>query len=207
MTMSWEASVIFEKDEKIVGSWHGNRETVERVVMRGQYGRRAQDVKTRKNGILTLTNQRILFLEEHGLFGKSYHQVLAVPLLKVGGIAMGGTISPFVSIADEMETHIFHLDGIGKNEFDEFRRLVVSCCQRRREEIEAAKRKDKIQIMLDFSMLKEYMEKGGLVLQKTKCPECGAPIPLPTVGNQISCPHCGSMILAQDVFEKIKSLL
>lgn len=205
--MSWQDSVIFEKGEKIVGSWYGNRETVEKVVIRGQYGRRAQDVKTRKNGILALTNQRFLFLEEHGVFGKSYHQVLAVPLLKVGGIAMGGTISPFVSIADDMETHIFHLNGIGKNEFDEFRRLVTDCCQKRREEIEAEKRKDRIQIVLDFSTLQEYMEKGGLVLQKTKCPECGAPIPLPTTGNQINCPHCGSTILAQDIFEKIKGLL
>ena len=28
---------------------------------------------------------------------------------------MGGMISPFVSITDDVETHIFHLNGIGKN--------------------------------------------------------------------------------------------
>jgi DNA-directed RNA polymerase subunit RPC12/RpoP len=54
---------------------------------------------------------------------------------------------------------------------------------------------------------KEYMEKGGLVLQKTKCPECGAPITIPTSGNQTVCQHCGSTIMAQDIFEKIKSLI
>jgi ribosomal protein S27AE len=206
--MSWQNSIIFEKGEKVVGSWYGNRETVERIVVRGQYGgRRAQDVKSRKKGILALTNRRLLFLEEHGVFGKSYHQVLAVPLLKIGGISIGGMISPFISIADEIETHIFHINGIGKNEFDGFRGQIANCCQKRKDEIEAEKRKDKIQIVLDFSTLNEYMEKGGVVLQKTKCPECGAPLPLPTTGNQITCPHCGSTILAQDIFEKIKALL
>jgi hypothetical protein len=44
-------------------------------------------------------------------------------------------------------------------------------------------------VVLDFSSLKEYMEKGGLVLQKTKCE------------------YCGSTIYAQDIFEKVKSLI
>lgn len=67
----------------------------EKVVVRGQYGRkRIEDAKERKNGFLVLTNQRLLFLEEHGVFGKSYHQVLTIPLVKVGGISMGGLLVP-----------------------------------------------------------------------------------------------------------------
>jgi hypothetical protein len=205
--MSWQDSVYFEKGEKIVSWWEGNRETAEKTVIRGQYGRRVRDVKTRKNGILALTNQRLLFLEAHGIFGKSYHQVLTIPLAKLGGISVGGTLMPFVSIADDVENHIFHIDGIGKNEFPEFRKKIMDCCQKRREELEAEKKKERVQIVVDFSMLKEYMEKGALVLQKTKCPECNAPIPIPTSGNQVVCQHCGSTILAQDIFEKIKSLI
>ena len=72
--MSWESSVLLEKGEKIVASWRGNRETTEKVAVVGQYGRkRVADAKERKNGFLVLTNQRVLFLEEHGVFGKSYH--------------------------------------------------------------------------------------------------------------------------------------
>ena len=49
--MSWQNSIIFEKGEKIVGSWYGNRETVERIVVRGQYGgRRAQNLKVERMG-------------------------------------------------------------------------------------------------------------------------------------------------------------
>ena len=205
--MSWQDSLYFENGEKLVASWEGNHESVERMVVRGQYGRRTQDVKTRKKGILVLTNQKLLFLEAHGLFGKSYHQVLAIPLAKLGGISIGGTLIPFVSIADDIQNYIFHIDGIGKNEFPAFRQTVMNCCQKRREDLEAEKRKERVHINIDFSSLQAYMEKGGLVLQKTKCPECNAPIPIPTTGDQMVCEHCGSTILAQDVFEKIRSII
>jgi hypothetical protein len=205
--MSWQESIYFEKGEKLVSSWEGNHETIERTVIRGQYGRRTQDIKTRKNGILALTNQKLMFLEAHGVFSKSYHQTLTIPLAKLGGISVGGTLIPFVSIADDMQNYVFHIDGIGKEEFPAFRQQIMECCQKRREALEAEKRKERVQIVIDFSMLKEYMEKGGLVLQKTKCPECNAPIPIPTTGNQVICQHCGSLILAQDIFEKIKSLI
>jgi hypothetical protein len=44
--MSWQESIYFEKGENFVSSWEGNQETVEKTVIRGQYGRRVQDVKT-----------------------------------------------------------------------------------------------------------------------------------------------------------------
>jgi ribosomal protein S27AE len=205
--MSWQESVYFEKGEKLVSSWEGNHETVEKTVIRGQYGRRVQDIKTRKRGILALTCQRLLFLEAHGVFGKSYHQVLSIPLAKLGGVSIGGTLIPFVSIADDVQNYIFHIDGIGKNEFPAFRHDIMNCCQKRKEELEAEKRKERVQIVIDFSMLNEYMKNGGLVLQNTKCPECNAPMPIPASGNQVVCQHCGSTVLAQDIFEKIKSLI
>jgi DNA-directed RNA polymerase subunit RPC12/RpoP len=128
-------------------------------------------------------------------------------LAKLGGLSIGGTLRPFVSIADDTENHIFHINGVDKNEFPAFRQTIMNCCQKRKEELEDEKKKERVQIVIDFSMLKEYMEKGGLVLQKTKCPECNAPIPIPTTGNRVVCQHCGSTILAQDIFEKIKSII
>jgi ribosomal protein S27AE len=201
--LTWENSIILEKGEKIVSSWKGDIEISERVVVK----RRIQEAKGKLLGFLVLTNQKILFLEEHGVFGKSYHQGLSIPLGKVGAISMGGALIYFVSIADDIGTHVFHLRGVGKKEFEPFRQSIMECCQKRREEIEAERKKERVQVVLDFSALKEHMEKGGLVLQKTKCPECGAPIMLPEVGNQTKCEHCGSMIYAQDIYEKLKSLI
>ncbi len=205
--MSWQSAIFLEKNERILTSWYGDHETAERIVVKGNYGRRTQDVKTRKRGYLVLTSQKLAFLEEHGVFGKSYHPVMSIPLCKLGGISMGGTLMPFVSIADENGVNIFHLDGIGKNEFDPFRAYIADWCTNRKNELENERKKDKIQITFDFSDLKQYMANGGLVLQKTKCPECNAPIPLPETGRQMVCQHCGSTILAQDIFEKIKSLI
>jgi len=201
--LSWETAILFQKNENIVHSWYGNREIITQVVVQGT----SQNRKVPKKGILVLTNQRLLFLEQHGIFGKSYHQIIAIPLAKIQGISMGGTFRPFVSIADEAQAHVFHIDGVGKNEFEPFRLLITEQSQKRTEEMEAERKKERVQIVIDFSMLKEYMEKGGLVLQKTKCPECGASIALPTTGNQTKCDHCGSIIYAQDIFEKIKSLI
>jgi ribosomal protein S27AE len=79
-----------------------------------------------------------------------------------------------------------------------YRQYVVDCWERRGFVF--------IQV-LDFSSLKDYMTKGGLVLQTTKCPECGAPMALPTTGNQTKCEHCGNIVYAQDIFEKVKSLI
>jgi hypothetical protein len=206
--LSWENSIILEKNEKIITSWKGNQEIHERIVERGAYGRKKiADAKKNISGFLVLTNQRLLFLEEHGVFGKSYHQTLAVPLGKIGAISMGGALIPFVSIADDVETHIFHIQGVGKKEFEPFRQSIIEECRKRREEIEAEKKKERVHVMIDFSFLKDYMKQGGLVMQTFKCPTCGASLNFPESGNTTTCKYCNSNIKAEDIFEKIKSLI
>ena len=200
---AWESSIILGKGEKIVSSWKGNREISEEKMISGRTAKTTKVV----NGALVLTNQRLIFLEGHGVFNPSYHQALSISLGKVEAISMGGLMIPFISIVDDAKTHIFHLQGVGKKQFEPFRKLIIEHCQKRREEIEVEKKKERVQIVLDFSALREYMEKGGLVLQKTKCPECGANIPLPDTGSQTKCKHCGSILHAQDIFEKIKALI
>lgn len=184
--MSWTQAIILEKDEKVISSWKGNREV---IYHKGAFS----EESVRKNGFLVLTSQRLLFLEEHGFVGKSYHQVLAMSLMSIGGVSMGGTFSRFVSIAenagDNVQTHIFHLVGVGKEEFEPVRSLIIETRNKRREEIEQEKRKERVHLVLDFSSLKDYMAKGGLILQTMKCPECGAPVALPSAGSQMKCGH------------------
>lgn len=208
MSSDWESSLILEKGEKIVTSWNGNYEIRERVVEKGAFGtRRMTDVKKNIQGVLVLTSQRLMFLEKHGIFGKSYHQTLAIPLEKLGGVSLGGTLIPFVSISNGVETHIFHIQGVGKREFESFRQLIVEQCRKRKEEIEAEKKKERVHVMIDFSFIKDYMKQGGLVLQTFKCPSCGAPLKFPESGKTTTCPYCNSDIRAEDIFEKIKSLI
>jgi DNA-directed RNA polymerase subunit RPC12/RpoP len=77
----------------------------------------------------------------------------------------------------------------------------------RQDEVEREKRLDKVQVMLDFSFLKKYMEDGGLAMQALKCPECGASVKFPDAGSQTVCSHCGANIHANDIFKKIKDLI
>jgi len=51
------------------------------------------------------------------------------------------------------------------------------------------------------------MKKGGLSLTTVKCPECKAPLKMPKGGTEIVCQYCNNTIYAQDIFEKIKSLI
>jgi ribosomal protein S27AE len=84
---------------------------------------------------------------------------------------------------------------------------VISAIDARKKQIEQEKKREHVHILLDFTFLKGYIKDGGLVLQKVQCPACGAPIELPDSGQTIKCGHCGGTVYAQDIFEKVKSLI
>ena len=72
---------------------------------------------------------------------------------------------------------------------------------------EMDKEKQAIQIILDFSSLKDAMSKGGLVMTTYKCPNCNGMVDLPEAGKVLICKYCGTPIKPVDIFEKIKSLM
>lgn len=65
------------------------------------------------------------------------------------------------------------------------------------------KEKQPIQIILDFSSLKDAMSKGGLVMTH-KCPNCNGMVDIPEDGKVLMCQYCGTPIKPVDIFEKIK---
>jgi DNA-directed RNA polymerase subunit RPC12/RpoP len=160
-------------------------------------------------GNLFLTNKRLIFEHASGLFSKRVYVTLDLLLEGISDTSIEGTFQKkFVVHAKKGFVSSFpvNLEFLVKNP-RQWQNNIMSALKAKLESIEADKRRGRVQIVLDFSSLKEYMEKGGLTLQKMKCPECGAPIKLPQSGNQITCEHCGSIILAQDIFEKIKKLI
>jgi len=210
VVLSWHNSVFLKEGEKIVSNWFGNCETSHTVIVqKGKYVKRhrPQEVKERKRGVLVLTNQRMMWLEERGIFGKSYHAIFEMPLENLRGISMGGAIMKYVSITDTEGEQVFHLDGVGGRELDSFRKFVFDRAEARKRFLADEKKKERVHVLLDFSFLKSYMEKGGLAMQTFKCPECGAPTKLPESGNEVKCGHCGNTIYAQDIFEKVKGLI
>jgi len=64
-----------------------------------------------------------------------------------------------------------------------------------------------VQIIVDFSSLKDEMAKGGVVMTTYKCPNCNGMVDIPEDGKILVCKYCGTPIKPVDIFEKIKSLI
>lgn len=160
-------------------------------------------------GNLILTNRRLIFEHASGLFSKRVYVTLDLPFEGIARVSVEGVLTK--------KLMVYAKKGFASNfpirlEFSVENPLlwqdrVMSSIKARVKSIEDEKKRERVKIVIDFTALKQYMERGGLILQQTKCPECGAPIKLPQSGNQIVCEHCGGTIFAQDIFEKIKSLI
>ena len=195
---------MLQSGESVAYYWYADHEVGQLAIVNG----RRQTVKQKFNGYLVLTTQRMIFVKERGVFGKSYHIDMSFPFDSLAGMSMGGLMMKYVSISDTNGEQVFHVHGVGnETEFTRFRAMIQDQVTNRQKAIEAEKRRDRIQITMDFGSLADYMSRGGLSLQVVKCPQCGAPISLPKVGSQTVCEHCGSTIFAQDIMEKVKQLI
>jgi hypothetical protein len=74
-------------------------------------------------------------------------------------------------------------------------------------EMDKEKAKENVQVVFDFSSLKDELAKGGVVMTTCKCPNCNAMVDIPETGKVLICKYCGTPIKAVDIFEKIKSLI
>jgi DNA-directed RNA polymerase subunit RPC12/RpoP len=200
----WLDSLVLDPGESVVNTWSGDHEVPSIVMVNG----RPQQGKSRKHGYLILTTRKLVFVEERGLFQKSYHVSVTILLEELEGISMGGLLMKYVSLSDEHGENIFHLEGVGNEElFQSFKQILEKQVEERRKEMQAEQEKGKILVNLDFGALRDYMEKGGLSMRTFKCPQCSAPLNLPDSGNAVRCSYCGSTVLAQDIMQKVKALI
>ena len=172
------------------------------------------------SGFLLETNQRLIFLKEKGVLSKNYHPIIAIELEKISGCSITGGFNKKLQInvpkeisalppcfGSFREIDLPTLKPNKSRKTQEMQLEINDLIRNRLLEIEEEKKKQRIQYILDFSFLKAEMEKGGLVMQTIKCPSCHASIQLPDSGNSLKCQYCGSQILAQDVFDKMKGLI
>jgi NADH pyrophosphatase NudC (nudix superfamily) len=191
----------------VLGTWEGDVESVVRTVKseRGliRTKHKVVEAKGKDKGVLVLTNERLVWLNKKGVFSKSYHMALEIPLQNVAGISETGRITKRICISDRDGEYRFRLSVA----LDEFRGLFEKALAERKAQLERMKKKERVHVMIDFSFIKDYMKEGGLSLKTMKCPECNAPIKMPKEGTEIICQYCNNPIHAQDIFEKIKSLI
>lgn len=199
----WSTALVLQSGESVASYWEADREIAQVGVVNG----RSQMVKVRVKGYLVLTSQRIIFVKQRGVFGKSYHIDTSIPLEDLRGLSMGGLMMKYVSLADAGDEKVFHVRGVGEPQFPDFRAMVQTQVGNRQKAMDAERRREHVHIMLDFSFLRDYMSKGGLSLQVVKCPQCGAPMTLPQEGNRVKCDHCGSTVFAEDIMDRVKELI
>lgn len=160
-------------------------------------------------GNLFLTNKRLIFEHESGIFTKRVYVTLDLSLEGVSSVSIEGRLGKKLVVNAKkgfVSNFPVSLDFTVKDPV-QWQSRIKSTSEARIESIGAQKRKERIQVVLDSGALKEYMARGGLLLQTMKCPECGGPIKMPDAGNQTRCEHCGNTILAQDIFDRIRSLI
>lgn len=167
-----------------------------------------------KKGLLIFTNQNMIFMQQQGSWSSTYSQALRIPLENISGMVIGGTFLKQIRIrvgtGGYPEEHQFTEVFWGKNGMVQVGVVQIEInmiLKEARENQKISKERERIQIILDFSSLKDVMTKGGLVMSTYKCPNCNGMVDLPEVGKVLMCKYCGTPIKPVDIFEKIKSLM
>lgn len=219
-TGHWASSIDLREGERLVQTWdgifvgqiQGNKDTFgSRPLIRP---------RTEQEGLLVLTSQRVFWLTRDAS-DEHLRAKLAINLEDINDVSTVGGFPPRVSLIDNNGASIFQLYAptttaevdnedeanaifIQGSGFLAFKQTVLSYVASRRKEVEASSRP---QVVLDFSFLKDYMEKGGLVVQKISCTNCGGKMKLPETGDNTECPYCHTTYHVQDVFERVKELI
>lgn len=160
-------------------------------------------------GNLILTDKRLIFEHSSGIISKRVYVTVDLPLEGVTDVSVEGILIKRVVIYAKkgfVSNFPVRLD-FSVKEPSIWQEKIISAVKSRMESLETERKKERVQLVLDFAALKEYMIKGGLVLQTIRCPVCNAPLKLPESGAQTKCEYCGNVVLAQDLFERIKSLM
>ena len=186
-------------------------------------------VATYPKGTLVLTNQRLKCIEpgDFEFSGSVFHKkmkakswnVREIPLESIkeisfgkvdrhAGFDFGADMYVFTEKTSFVFKHtstnfLFKHAEKGKGVGEYLKEKLIGQMEERRKGLERKEQR----VIIDFSFLKSYMEKGGVLLTTLKCPDCGAKIQLPKKGTQTICRYCGSTIYAENVFDKIKELI
>ena len=216
----WHSTLALENDESILDTWEGDEKEV------GSSAEGYVEINDKAEGLLFLTNKKLIWLFRIASTGESRFSVGPHILLeKITEISQGVKPTPYVAITDDAGFHVFGLfSRQGPNpgfsgsllprrkymteaEFATFQGVVMKHRTERKLAILELQKKGRVQVVLDFSFLKAYMEKGGMVVQKISCANCGASMHLPEKGNAVDCPYCRTTHRVEDIFEKVKQLI
>lgn len=147
---TWLNALTLKPEEQVVTAWDGDREaqTQEariKTVERGLIMKHKEQVTTGKfdtvkqtnSGYLVLTTQRLVWFERHGFMSKQVRPTLTFDLLEIQGIAKGGRLATWVSIADNSQEHLFHFGRMSDEDFQQkFKEPILQAGSRLKQKLE-----------------------------------------------------------------------
>lgn len=143
--VSWVDALDLRRDERIIDFWEGVREILASSFepLAGHEKKSDREfkrawVKDRREGLLVLTSQRLVFLEPvyDGDGKRELEQPVEVSLLDVGRLWFEREPMDVPEKVHGYDTFVFSLKGVGgKREFLRFKGLVEEFCVRRREQL------------------------------------------------------------------------
>ncbi len=125
--MSWINTLKLREAEVIVDSWKGTRHIkgpfyIENSSQDKKGQKDTADVE--KDGLLVLTNQRLIFLEGQEPDYKKIGESVQVSLVDLNEVSFERSPVRHVEEPAGIETHVFSLKKVGKKkEFNKFKRL------------------------------------------------------------------------------------
>jgi hypothetical protein len=144
--MSWVDALALRKDEKVVDSWQGIREIIGQTfdvsLERDKKEHKKVVTRERKEGLLVLTNQRLLFLEGQEPDGKQLGEAVKISLIDLDKLWFEKAPLKPIDQPAGLDTYVFSLKKVGKKkEFNQFKKLVDEYCKKRKETLEKETRK------------------------------------------------------------------
>jgi hypothetical protein len=140
-----------------------------------------KEAKETNSGTLVLTNQRLLWFERRGFLSKTQRASFEIDLANLKGVTCGGAIHKWISITDSEAEYNFHLRGVGSNEIEPFRDMILRQVQGLKQTVMPMQG---VQVQA-IPIQKEVITKEIVMLP---CGYCGGLMPQ----TSLFCPNCGA---------------
>ncbi len=157
-------------------------------------------------------------------YDSEYSRGFKIPLEKIKDISLGNKPISHVAITYDEGVRVIcpvsqsrqasgfkglmhQKDDMDLEELGDLQKVLMKYRSERKFAILELQKKERVQVIVDFSFLKDYMQKGGMLVQKITCANCGGSMHLPEKGNTVDCPYCGTTHRVEDIFERVRQLI
>ena len=218
--------------ERYVGIWHCHsldeeklKEDRYRKQGNGLFSPSLASHYSKQEGMFVLSDRRMLFMSEEYKWDKMVRtdEIIrslgyAIDFSAIAGLRTSSDALTILVKHDEVnvrEVHLFKISLVSwedlraKDEMtvEQARFNLQLLVDRYHEEMEKERSRMGTKVIMDFSFLKDILERGGIIIQSTKCPNCGSAVRFPEGGTMVRCTYCGSDLQAYDILERLRSII